>query len=354
MLSQPQPVLPLRDLYDHYHHTLEDFWGRRDGEARYWRDFHVFGRAVQLASNDEEVLAAVAHSLPLFAQVPAAGLPPFSIQITVQPAPRSLGPAPDNLMAQVWYAGAGAWVTIQLGSWGHAHVDLAGGQAHGVLSRELAQRPDLVSQCLLNTILLNFCLSAGYGLLHASCLYRDGRALLLLAPHNTGKSTTALHLMRAGYRLVTDSMIHVPPHSDTLLLAGFPINKIKLRADMVPLFPEFQPYLTTELVREETKYVLHLQGLNGYATDPAAIAPEKIELCLLRRNGSGTTSLTPAAARDVWPAVMANSLFYDDAPAWERNLTQISRVIERARLHHLDIGHEPAGIVAAINRLWTR
>jgi hypothetical protein len=50
-------------------------------------------------------------------------------------------------------------------------------------------------------------------------------------------------------------------------------------------------------------------------------------------------------------AVMRNSLFYDDALIWRRNLTMIEQLVARARLHHLTVGVDPVGVVAAVDRL---
>ncbi|MGW1159421.1 hypothetical protein ACWD48_14570, partial [Streptomyces sp. NPDC002519] len=44
-------------------------------------------------------------------------------------------------------------------------------------------------------------LRAGFHILHASCVVRDGRALLTFGPKGAGKTTTALLLAREGYEL---------------------------------------------------------------------------------------------------------------------------------------------------------
>lgn len=331
---------------------LEDFWGRRQTQPRFRREFAIFGHPVWLLSNDAQVCAAVDHSLPLFSVAPTRVAEPWTVQIAVQAARIAPGPPPSDLMNQNWYTGDGNWVMMQVGAWGHAYADLAQGRAVVVLTPELAQRPELVSHALLNTILLNFCLGNGYGMLHASCLLRDGRVLLLLAPHNTGKSTTALHLILGGYRLVTDSMIHIVPDNERLLFVGFPTGRIKLRRDMVRRFPQLQPLLAAEQVRDETKYMLDLRRLAGEWVVETAVSPTQIELCLLQRHDSPQTMLTPATETAVWSAIMQNSLFYDTLTIWERNLAQIARVVRRARAHYLTIGHDPADIVAVVDQLW--
>jgi hypothetical protein len=349
------------DNYRAMPEELEDFWQRRPSEPQYSRNGYVFGYPFQLATNDPQLLEAVAYSAPLFSQAPPLQLPPFQLQFISSMERKPAGPPPDSLFDGIWYTGSGDWLMIHLGPWGHAFVNLASRTATAVLAPSLAARPDVVSHSLLNTVLLNFCLFHGYGMLHASCLERDGRTLLLMAPHNAGKSTTALHLALAGYRLLTDSMVHVSPfHGPTgdddqngsfSLLCGFPVGKIKLRRDMLTAFPRLQPLLEAEQVRGETKFRLDLRDVDPELVLERARPCAEVNLCLLRRHDAAHTSIIPAAQDEIWHAALHNTLFYDQDAVWQRNLAQITPLIERANMYHLVIGSDPEGIVAAVNEL---
>lgn len=350
---------------------LEDFWNRRRATPRYSFDGYIFGHPFRLLANDPQLLDAASFSLPLFSQAPPLTLPPFQIRLVVNPEREESGPPPDSLFDRIWYTGAGDWLMIHLGPWGHAYVNMARRESIAVLSPSLAARPEVVSHSLLNTILLNLCLYHGYGMLHASCLVRADRALLLMAPHNAGKSTTALHLVLAGYRLLTDSMVHISPFSGQSdsglskkpdqgasiprpLLCGFPVGKIKLRRDMLPLFPQLQPMLEREQVRDETKFSLDLRRLDPKVVLETAWSPAKIELCLLSRHEAAQTRVISATDEDVWDAALRNSLFYDQESVWQRNLAQITPLIEQSSKHHLVIGSDSSDIVRAIDELWLK
>lgn len=335
--------------------TLEDFWGRRVNRPRYRRDFRVFGRPAVLLANAPEPLAALDHSLPLFSAAPDSDHPPFVIQIAVRPLPIPPGERVDRAGEHLLYTGAGEWIAIHLGPWGQAFAQPGVGRATAIVAPELAARPDLLSRTLLNTILLNFCLSSGFGMLHASCLWRDDRALLLMAPHNTGKSTTALHLIQAGFALVSDSMIHIVPEGDPTLdplLAGFPVRRIKLRGDMLDAFVSLRPFLTPERVRDETKYVLDLERIDPAYVRTSAIRPARVTLCLLARGTGEETTWGPATGDEVTAAVMANSLFYDAPEVWQKNLAAIDRLLARARSYQLTIGRDAERLLAAVEALW--
>jgi hypothetical protein len=340
------------DWYNRYENSWEDFWGRRGAKSRYWREFQLFDRAVRLHSNEEQVITAVDHSLPLYSQLPSTSHTPFDIQIVVRASRSSPGLAPDDLMQHITYTGDGSWLMWHLAGWGQVYVDLAKGTAVATITPELAQRPDLISQCLLNTIFLNFFIANGYGMLHASGLVKDGRLLLLMAPHNTGKSTTALHLLLAGCQLVSDSMIFVTP--DEGYIAGFPIGKIKLRKDMLPQFPQLHSFLAAEAVRDETKYSLDLRRFDKKLVVETAVSPQKTILCLLTRHDALHTVTNPATLAAVQDAVLLNSLFYDTPAIWQRHLRQIETVLQQAAPFHLTIGTDAQGIVTAVNQLITK
>lgn len=343
--------MDFNELYARHEANLEDFWGRRQNGPRFRREFTLFGRPMCVTGNQERILAAVDHSLPLYATAPTTDHPPLSIHLVVRQAAVDPGPVPENLLDVIQYAGYGNWLSLRIGGWGHGHVDLAAGRAVVVLTPPLGGRPDLVSRGILNTIFNNLMTEQGFSMLHCTGLLRHGRALLLMAPHNSGKSTTALRLVMAGYRLLSDSQIYVSPDSDEIQLLGFPVGKVKLRRDMVPEFPQLRPFLEAEPVREETKFSLNLRRLHPDRVQTTAVSPHSIDLCLLSQGGSPETELTPAAETAVWDAIMANSIFYDTAEAWRRNLAPVRRLVARARAHHLAIGRDPDGIIATIDSI---
>jgi len=87
--------------------------------------------------------------------------------------------------------------------------DLPAGRALAVLSPELAARPELVSRCLLNTLLNNLLTERGLKLLHATSLVQGNRVLLLIAPHGTGKSHHRPAPGAGGLPLMSDSQVYI-------------------------------------------------------------------------------------------------------------------------------------------------
>ena len=102
---------------------------------------------------------------------------------------------------------------LHLAAWGQCFADFAAQEATIQITDELSDRPDLISACILDTLLLNFIISSGFAMLHASCLAQDDGIILLLGGHNARKSTAALNLVLAGCALVSDSMVFLTPGS---------------------------------------------------------------------------------------------------------------------------------------------
>jgi hypothetical protein len=287
----------------------------------------------------------------LYSSAPATGDPPFSIRVVVRAAPVDPGPVPDNLDKFIQYTGASDWLNLHAGGWANCFVEMAAGWAVLVLTPQLAARPELVSRYLLNTIFNNFFTRHGFAMLHTTCLFRAGRALLLMAPHGSGKSTTALRLILAGYTGMSDSQVYLTQRDHRLQLTGFPVGRIKLRQDMLADFPQLQPFLAPEMVREEKKFILDLRQYAPERVCEQAIYPDEIDLCLLTRNEGRETHLEPAGRESITKAVMENSLHFDDPAVWERNFNLIERLVERARGHHLSVGAHIPGLLAAVESL---
>jgi hypothetical protein len=335
-----------------YDAQLTDFWERRQNGPTYSRTFTIFGRQIQLSSNEEQVLGAADYSIPLYSLTPAveAGKV-FKIHIVVRPFPVSPGPLPDNLFDHIQYSGHDQWLAMQFGGWGHCQIDLKVGEALAVLSTEFGCQPDCVSRCLMNTVLNNFMHALGLGMLHTTAVYRAGQILMMMADHNSGKSTTALHLTLAGYAFVSDSQIYIEQGAEGLSLYGFPVGRVKLRQDMLPQFPRLAAFLESEPVRQETKFRLDLHLVDPQFVHNSVIRPEKIKLCLLSRNGRVKSELSQADKAEALRAAMVNSLFYDTSGVWQKNFEQIERLVEQADCYHLSVGADVDDIIRVVDGL---
>ena len=330
---------------------IEDFWGRADNKPRFEKTVFVFGRPIRLLANqpaplEAGILAAASYSRD--AAVPTA---PFTIQFVVRPGPEA-APAPEHLVPHIQYTGSADWVHMQLGAWGGCFADLAAGKAWAVLDPGLAARPEVLSRGLMFTLYNNFFTRHGCAMLHATALLRGGRVLLLMAPHNSGKSTTALLLtLSGGFRMLTDSQVYVQHDERGFRLTGFPVGSARLRRDRLEAFPQLHDFLAEEEIRNETKFRVALRDFDPSLVCEEAVSPVEIDWCLLERTGLPETIVEPADESAVREAVLENSLHADSEAVWGENLRLIEAAMERSRFYHLKVGTEPEGILEKVRRL---
>jgi hypothetical protein len=333
--------------------ALVDFWGRQEHGPHFERTFHLFGWPVHLTANEPALLEAAASVQPLYSRVAPLAAPPLGIHLVARRGATGAPAPPADLFDHIHYSGHGAWIALHLGPWGMAWAELASGQAHAVLAPSLAARPEAVGRFVLNTLFLNLLDGRGYSMIHATSLVRAGRLLLLIAPHNSGKSTTALRLALAGYRFIADSQIYVAPRDDALELVGFPVGETKLRPDMVAAFPYLRPFARPENVRHEEKYRLDLRQVETISVcEEALIDPPAIHLCLIQRHDRAETAIRPATRDEMRVAVIRNGAFWNEPAVWRSHLRRLDRLVERAHCYHLAVGDDPDGVVAALEPLF--
>jgi hypothetical protein len=339
------------DLYRLYNEQTEDFWSRRANTPKHRKTIHIFGHPVIFESNHEKILDSAALAEEMYSTTDSQNGSAWRVHLTVRSKPGP-APPPGRLIDLVHYTGADDWLSIDLLEWGNCFVDMKRGEAHGVLSLSLAGNPDLVCQVLINTILTNLITRHGYGMLHASALVKDNHILLLQAPHGTGKSTTALRLMLNGYKLLSDSMVYIGERDQELWLGGFPVGRIKLRADMLPLFPALAAEAEEEPVRNETKHRVDLKRIDPSMTCRELIRIQRVEFCLLERWDKPESKIDPLPEDELWQGIMVNSLHYDTPELWKENLRRIGEMLKHANLHRLRIGTVEQEIIKTVNGIW--
>jgi hypothetical protein len=329
----------------------DDFWSRQAHTQIASFEFVPCGIPVWITANQPEVLAAARLSAGRFS-LPSTPNPPASTPICIQLVVTSGedSPIPADLPEQLNYAGVSEWISLSAGNWGHAFANLETRTAIAFLSPALAAETRLVSRYFIDHYLLNFILTE-WAMLHASCVLDPSgqRLILMIAPHNTGKSTTALHLLRAGYIFLADGMALLRQQEQQFIAGGYPIGEVKLRDDVLSLFPDYSGEAVK--VREQRKTVVNLRVAHPGQLAETLFTPAAIQLCMVERRETGQTELVPLSPAEALPVLAANTVFWDEAPRLTHNTAIVQALLETAALYRLKIGSDQAGIVSALNRL---
>ena len=327
---------------------MEDFWSRQTNVQTEMFEFKPFGIPATITANQTEVLAAARLSANRFSRATSTSGQPMRLQLVVRSD--STGPVPVTLPEQLSYAGVGNWITVSAGVWGHGFANLVSREALVFLSPALASQTRLVSRYFIDHYLLNFLLT-DWAMLHASCVldpYQQ-RLIVLIAPHNTGKSTTALHLLRTGYHFLADGMLLFRQRGDDFIIGGYPIGEVKLRDDVLALFPDY----TGEAVwvREQRKTVVDLRAAHSKRLVETMIIPAAIQLCFVERSGTAQTKLTPLSPIEIWPLLLANTVYWDESPRLAHNQAALEALVQQAGLYHLALGTDVTEIGQTLTQI---
>lgn len=95
--------------------------------------------------------------------------------------------------------------------------------------------------------------SIGLVELHASCVAREQQGLVLIGPSRSGKSTLAMALIEAGFRLLSDDRVFLSLKSGQLLAFGLS-RPLKLRRDAALWFEQFRDGEPTDRQGGESVY----------------------------------------------------------------------------------------------------
>lgn len=237
-------------------------------------EFHPLGFPLRLATNSAEVLEAAACAWRSF---PAAfPLDPIHLRVVVEPGAEP--PSPPFFRAQ-------QHLIVISGGANFAVCDHTRRFAFCRLNSAAAADRDFVSYYFLEAMALFTLTQLHVTPVHAACVARGGRGLMLCGESGAGKSTLAYACARRGWTYISDNESWLL-RSDARTMLGNP-SRIRLRDTAVELFPELAARPAVNF-NGKRSIILETAGLN-IAFD---CRPERI--VFLERTGQ-PASFTPVA-----------------------------------------------------------
>jgi hypothetical protein len=341
------------DLYRHLVETgtnrMADGWLRRETVVHHERAMNILGYPFTLRSNSEAVTALCALSERRFStRSPLTGVMGGVIDLFELGESPAEELTPLQLEGQFQTVASGSHGLIQLGRWGSLYADWTARTAFGSIAPALLGQPAIASRHALDTFMLVALLREPLGMLHASGLVKDGRVVLLVGPHGAGKSTTALHLIRAGYRLISDTLIFARVAGDRLEIMGYAVGELKLTAEGRALSPELPGDGGDLSIDGRRKPIFDLSVLMPERIETGVVFPRAVTLCLVRRSADTRTHLQPLDEDIMLHQIIRDTSYLDEIDVMAQNLSVIDRLIKPAQNYMLELGSDPGEIVAAI------
>jgi hypothetical protein len=134
------------------------------------------------------------------------------------------------------FRGRNQYVHADYGSDGSVWFDLKARAVSGIVSEGLIADAELFRRNVLSVIAGVLAPSIGLIGLHAGCVVRDGKAVLLAASSGVGKSTLTLALALRGWSLLSDDWTFLAGEPTGLSVWGM-LTALKLLPDAVRYYP---------------------------------------------------------------------------------------------------------------------
>lgn len=322
-----QPVM-------HHYDRFPDFWHRRATHEATQHQFWVFGYPLLLTTNSPVLAAACADWVARFSETaPRPTELPMQIRLFVRDHTAEVTPATAwddfNLEGHspFTYDAYRETISISAAQHGSVQADLARQEATGFVSPALARNRGLVSKFVFGTLLYNL-LTRRAGLVqwHAVAVTRGDAVILLIGHDHSGKSTTALSLLYAGYQLLADGLVYTALHDDSVEVLASPIRELRVRRGAFQFFPALAAAAEPLNTWEGEKYRIDLgqvwpQAVATASRRTARLLP--LFVSVAHHPETQVIPLTPTAALDL--AIPA--LGWWDAPAFLDAVTQAAQAL---------------------------
>ena len=261
--------------------------------------FYPLGFAVEILTNDSAVLQAASAAW--------SHLQPRRMTATLQIkiAVHGTSSTPTPPAPQPWMQGALLGLVADEDN--HAFLNLALGTTFARVSRAAVSNALYFRYHFLESLALVLISSMYAPALHAACVSRYGRGLLLCGRSGAGKSTLSYACARAGFTYTSDDSSYLILDSlggPAARIAG-DSRKFRFRPETRELFPELRQRELTPRLEGKPSIVVPASDLSGLITaDETAIH----DILLLKRAPIATATLVPIATTEAL-ATLEESLY---------------------------------------------
>lgn len=340
----------------HRYDRFPDFWQRRVTSDASQHRFWVFGYPLDLTTNSPALVAACADWVGRFSEnAPRPAETPMNIRLFVRPA------AFEEVSQTAWegfdvegrspftYDAYGETISISAGAHGHVLADLARQEATGFVTPALARNRPLVSKFFFGTLLYNL-LTRRAGLVqwHAVALTHGDAVILLIGHDHSGKSTTALSLLHAGYQLLADGLVYTALHDDAVEILGSPTRELRVRRGAFAFFPELAAAAEPLNTWEGEKYRIDLARVWPQAVTTSSRRTTRLLPLFVSVAYQPETQLTPLASPAALDLAIPALGWWDAPPFLETIVHAAGALLERYPAYRLDAGSDMAGLVKTV------
>jgi hypothetical protein len=306
----------------------------------YQAQFPLLGLPLAVRSNSSAVIAAARNSFGYWCDLPEQLIEParpLDVALVVHAANPSSGYAAPF----IYRLHSDCFLAASEGNLLTAQRDR--GWALGFVTPELVAEPALFRYGVLDCLALSLASWRDRTPIHAAAVVRNGRAVLLLGPSQSGKSTLSYACQREGFHFLAEDALYVSTKGGLRLWSNS--RQISLEPEARALFPELAATMAKTMPNGKFKVTVDLAGSGALAPNPHIGATV---LCWLQHRPDQASALEPLALEILVETIreQAESGF-DLDPRMPHVLADMAR----GGAYLLTHGRDLAGAVALLQRL---
>jgi hypothetical protein len=211
-------------------------------------------------------------------------------------------------------------------------------------TRAAADMPAYETGAPLRTILTWWLEQENRILIHGGAVAREHGAALLVGPGGSGKSTTALLCLQAGWRYLADDYCVIEPGSPPTAFSLY--NTAKLARRWLPRMPQLQKLREASSEMHADKHLLFLHEL---CPDELIHSATGRLLMLPSVSGQTDTTVSSATAGEALRALAPSTIFQGSASGLTA-FRLLSKLVEQIPIRRLDLGSELDQVAPQIDR----
>ncbi|HZT31378.1 MAG TPA: hypothetical protein VFA33_15930 [Bryobacteraceae bacterium] len=277
---------------------------------RQW--FYPLGFPLELAAAAPEVLQAAEASWPDSTQ--AFSRPPIQVRVLVSDTRADLPPAPS-------YQAQGHLLVIVADAHNFAVCDHTRRFAFCRLSLAAARDLHYAGYYFLEALAYHTLTQWYLTPVHAACVARAGRGVLLCGNAGAGKSTLAYACATHGWDYLSDNDSWLLREAPEPTVLASP-HRIRFRQSAADLFPELRPRLPAAAFRAAKSLAVPTSKLLGVST---ARRCQIACLVFLHRSPGASPALVPLPREEAFRGLTEGLPFYED-PARREQLDSLARL----------------------------
>jgi hypothetical protein len=255
-----------------------------DTELHLHGTFHPVGCLLRIATNSEDVLQAAGESWSHFqSQITKGEALEFRVVVQEQ----------GGLCGETAHRAQGELYSVVSDKDNFAALDLAGLRASIFVSQATARDHARLRWYFLESLAYMLLAQRHVVPVHAGCVAREGRGVLLCGPTQAGKSTLAYACARAGWSYVSDDAVFLLPDDERRTVIGRH-RHFRFRVDAPGLFPELERFVSRERPNGKVSIEIPLEELPEIPSIRSAEAARAV--ILARGEAAGTE---PVAATEL-------------------------------------------------------